>query len=214
MDSSKLLAIRCEYRASGYSSDEMMRFAEELSQVGSVQFRPQGIPAAGASFDIGIIIQWMGGAIAGGIIGNAAYDLLKALAVRLKDFYVRKKELSGFPPDIYVLELRFDDFDLRIHGGRPENGFDCNFLEYSTLIHLPLIVQIVSERISLEPLSSIVPRIIDLHEPRISQDDADQIEFHFDLPWRIEGVIKCHYWSYHPETNLIEDGYVSSEIND
>lgn len=213
MEDPRQLAIRCEYRATGYSDDEIALLHDELSEIASSQFRPQGIPEAGASFDIGIVVQWLGIAAAGGIVGNAAYDLLKKLGRKLADFYKRKEKASGFPPDIYCLDLRFDDFDLRIHGGEPQEGPDCNFLRYETLAHLPAIVQLVTERVSEAPLSSTQPQAIDIYEPRITQNEGGDIDLLFDFPWRIEGLVKCFYWSYFPARNSLEDGYPETEPN-
>jgi hypothetical protein len=211
MSTSRALAVRCEYRNSGYSSQEIQQLREELAEISNAQFRPQGIPEAGASFDIAFIVQWLGIAAAGGVVGNAAYDLLKGLARKLSDFYKRKERTSGFPPDIDYLDLRFDDFDLRIHGGKPEQGGDCNFLQYDTLAHLPAIVQFVMQRVLVSPLSETTPLTIDIYEPHITLDAAGGAELNFDLPWKVEGIIKCHYWSYFPATNSLEEGYTEPE---
>ena len=192
------LLIRSAFRSSGYSEQEIHELEKALSEIASVQFRRQAIPAAGASFDIEFIVSWIGQAVLSGILGNAVYDGLKLLAEKLGAFFLAKEKASGFPPDTYVLELRFDDLDIRIEGNRPEEGPDCNFLCYETMVRIPQIVDFVLSHAKSEPLSLIERQVIHLYEPHPTASSSDLHGLLFSRPWRIEGSLKMDFIEYFP----------------
>lgn len=192
------LLIRCSFRSRGYNEDEISTLGDDLSSVAKVQFRRQGIPDAGASFDIEFVVSWVGQVVLSGVIGNYVYDQLKTLSANLSAFYHRKLEVSKAPPETYVLELRFDDVDLRIRGINPENDPDSNFLNYETIARLPDIVDYVFNHLRSEPLSGIERQVIHICEPHPTMTSSDLHGLLFTHPWRIEGSLKMDLVEYHP----------------
>jgi hypothetical protein len=192
------LPIRCEFRSSGYTDEEIATLRFDLADVAVLQPRRQGIPEAGASYDISFIIQWAGLAVLSGVIGNAAYDLLKTLGERFNTFYHRKQKQAGLPPDIYFLEFRFDDLDLRLRGTDLDSEPDGNFLSFSTLTRLSDIISVVFSHLRTEPLSSAGVQAIDVYEPHPTLASDDKGSLLFTCPWRVEGVLQCHYSEYFP----------------
>lgn len=193
------LPIRCEFRSSGYTAEEIDALRLDLARIADLQPRRQGIPAAGASYDICFYIQWAGVALLSGVIGNAGYDLIKTLGMRLGDFYRRKqKQPNGLPPDVYYLEFSFDDVDLRIRGADVANDPDGNFLSYATLIRLSDIVSVVEKHLRTEPLVSADVQAIEVYEPHPTLTSDDEGGLLFTRPWRVEGVLQCEYSKYFP----------------
>lgn len=169
------LPIRCEFRSSGYTIEEIEALRSDLKDIASLQPRRQGIPAAGASYDISFCVQWAGLTLLSGVIGNAAYDFIKTLGLRLSKFYQRKQtQPNGLPPDIYHLEFRFDDLDLRIRGSNLANDPDANFLSYATLVRLSDIVAVVARHLRMEPLASADVQALEIHEPHPTLTSNDE----------------------------------------
>ena len=193
------LPIRCEFRSSGYTAEEINALRSDLAGIADLQARRQGIPAAGASYDICFYIQWAGLTLLQGVIGNAAYDLIKTLGTRLNNFYQRKqKQPNGLPPDIYYLEFSFDDVDLRIRGADIVNDPDGNFLSYATLIRLADIVSVVESHLRTEPLAASDVQALEVYEPHPTLTSDDEGGLLFTRPWRVQGVLQCEYSNYFP----------------
>jgi hypothetical protein len=200
-----MLLIRCEFRSSGYSEKEIAALRADLADVAMLQPRRQGIPEAGAPYDISFVIQWAGIAALTGIIGEAAYDILKSIGARLAAFYRRKQEQhSGQPPDIFYLELRFDDLDLRICGANVDNDPDANFLSYATLIRLSDIIAVVENHLRTEPLASTDVQVLQIYEPHPTLTSNDQCGLLFTRPWRVEGILQCEYSNYFPHERRLD----------
>ena len=197
------LLIRSSFRSSGYTEDEIEALVTDLTPFATTQFRRQRIPEAGGSFDIDFIISFTGQAILGGIIGNAFCDLLKCLSSRLVDFYRRKQTRSNAYPETYVLELRFDDVDIRIRGHQPDDDPDANFLSYETLVRLPAIIAFVLEHLRSEPLASLDRQIIHVLEPHPTATSSDTDGLLFSHPWRIEGTLKMDHALYYPHERKV-----------
>ncbi len=197
--SSPKLPIRCEFRSSGYTAEEIDVLRSDLAEIADLQPRRQAIPAAGASYDICFYIQWAGLALLSGVIGNAAYDLIKSLGVRLCNFYQRKQsQPNGMPPDIYCLEFSFDDMDLRIRGADASSDPDGNFLSYATLTRLSYIVSAVQNHLRTEPLASADVQALEVYEPHPTLTSDDVGGLLFTRPWRVEGILQCEYSNYFP----------------
>lgn len=208
------LPIRCELRSSGYNAEEIDALRSDLTGIADLQPRRQGIPAAGASYDICFYIQWAGMALLSGVIGNAADDLLKTSGVRLSHFYQRKqKQPSELPPGIYYLEISFDDLDLRIRGADTDNDPDGNFLSYATLIRLSGIVSVVENHLRTEPLASAGLQALEVYEPHptLTSDDAGGLLF--TRPWRVEGILQCEYSNYFPHERKLVRGLINNSRN-
>ena len=178
------VAIRCSFRSRGYSEEEISKLSESLSEFASLQPRRQGLPEAGGVYEISFIVQFLGELVATGI----AYDIIKKLSLKLLDFYRSKQIKEGEPPEMELIELRFNNVDLRLCGGEPEEGPDCNFLTETTLDHLPELVSEIFDHISSEPLKSADLLVVTIFEPVVSKDIEGETVFDFKQPWKISGV--------------------------
>jgi len=202
------LSVRCEFRSSGYSQEEISELRSDLSEIAPLQARRLGIPAAGASYDIWFIINWTGVAVLTGVIGNAAHDLIKLLGARLVAFWQRKQENHPYklPPDVYYLKFQFEDVDIRIHPTPLENDDDSNFLSFSTLLRLHDILSVAIEHLQTGPLSATDVQAVDIYEPHSTLSSNHCRGLLFTRPWRIEGIVQCSYSYYFPhERRLQED---------
>lgn len=181
----KQASVRCTYRYSGYSDTEIDTLRSDLDGIASLQVRPQGLPEAGGSFDMTVLVQFVGTTILGGIL----WDGLKVLGKSFHKLYIEKqKEHPDFFPEVDTFELRFDDLDIRIHGCDFEHGEECNFLSVVVFEHLPEIIDKIKAHLTSEPLLSADKLVIDVFEPLVSTNDDGHIGYDFHLPWKIVGV--------------------------
>lgn len=200
----KPIALRCTFRSQGYSEQEIKALSKDLAGVAILQPRRHGYPAAGADYDMTVVLQFVGSSIIGGLI----WDGIKLISKSFYDFYVRKKKnTDGFSPQIDLFELRFDDCDLRLQGRDFSHGAEFNFLSGTVFEHLPELVAFIKEHLESEPLLSADKLAIDVFEPVIIFDDGDTPTFKFELPWRIEGEDITGPKSYSPHDRELSDDY-------
>ena len=199
------IALRCTYRHSGYTSDEIDLLKRDLDGIAVLQSRPQGYPAAGNAFDMTLVAQFVGSSILGGVI----YDGLKEVGKAVYRFYKRKADSSpyGFPPEIDLFELRFADLDIRLRGKNREN-MECNFLSETAFQYLAEIVTAIKQHLDSEPLASTDKMVIDVFEPEVTLDECGSPSFDFRHPWRITGIDIMGPNAYHPTERRLSDEHV------
>lgn len=200
-----LIALRCSYRYSGYTPEEIEKLRADLADAAVLQTRPEGIPEAGGMSEMMVVAQYL---------GKLAVDaaVLKTLLVIGKAFVNLYKEKAaaskkGFPPEIQVFELRFSDVDLRLHGKEVDN-MECNFLSETAFQYLPEIVTAIKQHLDSEPLASTDKMVIDVFEPDVILDEGGSPSFDFRHPWRITGIDVMGPNAYYPNERRLADDHV------
>jgi hypothetical protein len=116
-------SITLSFRRSGYQDAEFDDLTSALADTADVRLDPLSMPAAGASFDLDVVIDFAGSAIGGGIL----WDALKALAAGLGRLWSSKQSSRGLAPDIGTITLRLSDLqitlDRRLGGSTPDEVF-------------------------------------------------------------------------------------------
>ena len=100
------------YRARGYDADDALSLRGELAELGAVRLRPLRLPEAGGSHEIWIVLEFVGTAIAGGLIQHLTAKYYERLSAALSGFFTRKKA-KDFEPEM-SLRVSYDDVDLDI----------------------------------------------------------------------------------------------------
>jgi hypothetical protein len=198
------ISIRCDFRSSGYDPEEIDELREDFSSVASIQPRRHGIPEAGGSYDIAFVITWAGTTILSGVIGNFAYDALKALAAKFASFWLRKEARADYPPETYLLELHFDDLDIHIEPIDPEVTPDANFLLFETLSRIDAIILTVRDHLTSGPLLEIERQVVRVPEPHPTSRSTDLHGLLFSRPWTIAGTLVGDNWTYYPHERRLE----------
>ena len=196
------LSVRCSYRARAYSNDDINQLKSDLEDIAVVQARSQGYPEAGGDAELSLVVQFIGSTVIGGLI----WDGIKILSKGLFDLYNRKKN-SGSEPEVSILELRFDDVDIRLRGNDLEHGMECNCLSQKAFEYLPEITKLISEHLSSEPLRSVDKQVVDIFEPDIVASDGVIQSMDFNLAWRLEGVDVMAPKAYNASQKIVIQDY-------
>jgi hypothetical protein len=199
---SQKLPIQVNFRSSGYTEEEIEALAKDVEDFAVLIPRRQGIPEAGASFDIGFLITWAE-AIGVNLLSNALYDLLKKLSVTFKEFFRRKRESSnGHDPDVYCLEFTFIDKTVRILADYRGDG-DSNFLRVETLTRLEELFRVIHWHLKGEPLASHDVQVLEVTEPfpNVAVNTAEKMLF--TVPWRFKGTVQMESYLYHPHARTV-----------
>jgi hypothetical protein len=116
-------SITLSFRRSGYQESEFDDLSSSLADLADVRLDPQSMPAAGASFDLDVVVEFVGPAIGGGVL----WDALKALGAALGRLWTSKQSQRGLAPDIGTITLRLSDLEItldrRLSGGTPDTVF-------------------------------------------------------------------------------------------
>lgn len=133
------ITFEVEYRAEGYSNDDLSFLRQEMAELGPVRTRAHTMPAAGGSTEIWMIISFFGTSAASGIIGHLATQFFLKLVSKLKNFSKRKTEPSS--PQYEKLCFSYDDLDIELHiAGK------------ASLERLPQVMADIAERIISSPI--------------------------------------------------------------
>lgn len=112
MDTNSVTVFDIRYRKDGYSEEDIESLRSELTDIGTVRARGLVMPAAGGSAELWIVIEFIGAAVASGIIGHIATKFYETLSEKLLGFYRKRQE--PFPPELMTINISYDDFDIEI----------------------------------------------------------------------------------------------------
>jgi hypothetical protein len=158
--------ITVSFRRSGYLDSEFNDARSSLEMVADVRLNPQLMPAAGASFDLDVIVQFVGPAIGGGVL----WDSLKALGMALGRLWDAKERSRGLAPDIGTITLKLTDIEITLDRRLSDSTPDCVFLAREVVERCHEIAAAVVSTTSVAPLSEFpLERIVVLCR---STDDA------------------------------------------
>ena len=143
-------SIKLYFRRSGYSDEDFESFSEAFNDRVEVQLKPRFIPEAGASFDLDIILQYLGMTIASG----ALWDILKIFPVALAKLWDFKHRQRGFAPDIGHVTLKLSDVEITLDRRIGDSSPDVVFLSKDVINNIDSIISEVVNAITKPPFSN------------------------------------------------------------
>jgi hypothetical protein len=177
-------AVKVTVRWSGYTIDELEDIKLDLSQVAHPQMRRLGMPDAGGSFDMRVVIEWASLAVLGGVVGNAAYDALKQIGGAILLAYKRKRALPGkFAPELQSIAVSFSDVDVEIVPTNSDRDPTVHFMNVQTIKRLSTLLEYIITHLNSEPLVSRKIVFVKVFEPSFSE--TTQRDVLFDRPWKV-----------------------------
>ena len=147
---------------------------EVLEEFGAVRLRPMELPEAGGAAELHLVMSFVGGAAAAGLVEHIAGKLFDRLSAGLLRFYRSRKERDATEPEL-TLRVSYDDVDISI-GPADE----------AELRRLPKLAAEVHRRLSSPPLKGLpVTRIVigmiregqQWHEPHLWHRDEEGQRF-------------------------------------
>lgn len=144
-----MLAITFAFRDRGYDEGEREQLAQLFSRLGSVQLEPHRMPEAGGAAEIWAILEFAAEATAGGVLGSAAYDVLKTF---FQLFARWRKDRIGrtVEPEIAEISIKLPDLHLVVGDELYDLSPDVYFMSSEAISLLPEVVKTVMSQLPPE----------------------------------------------------------------
>lgn len=132
--------LEVTYRASGYDAADLEGLRIELEPLGAIRLRPLHLPQAGGSFELWLVLNYIGSTMLNGIIEHIAGNQFDRLSASLRRFFMAKRTKSGFDPELSV-RVTYDDVD-----------WDIGPLNEDQIVRVPELARTVLEHLQKAPL--------------------------------------------------------------
>jgi hypothetical protein len=128
--------LKAVFRASGYSEADRRMLRSALEPLGPVRLRPIHPPAAGGAAELMLVAEFIGKAMAEGVIGAATLWYLRELSNAIREYMHYKRTRSEFPGALTRLTLSYDDFEIVVTGYAEEFSGDLDSRIHDIRDHL------------------------------------------------------------------------------
>jgi hypothetical protein len=133
--------IRAKYRARTHDASDEALLRQQLGQLAPLRLRPLEIPEAGGSYEIWVIVEFVGLAFVGGVIGHIGSKWYERLATGLRRFVEHKEAKAEYSE--MQLTISYDDLDIVFTA-----------VKSADLERLPDFAELVQGHLTLAPLAN------------------------------------------------------------
>lgn len=142
------------FRSRGYTDEDRVELVRRLELVATVELQPIRLPEAGGSAELWATIDFVGLAVASGIIGNLATDALKGVCQRLAAWWTESTSTRAIAPEVTSIRVVFGDLTITVVDETHDFSPDAYFMSGPGIALVPATVIAVLSHFPPEVLRS------------------------------------------------------------
>lgn len=168
---SQTVVFKAEFRARGYSDEDLADLRASLQDAASVRLRGDFRPEAGGGAELIAVLEFIGVSLAKGAIGWVGKEAIARATKGLSEWWKRKAQRGTIEPEVQEFRASFDDVDIAFRAHRHDEGPDSYFLNAEALAAIPEALLVVEDHFSAAILAQ--HRVGFLEVPLISYDQGE-----------------------------------------